>query len=744
MDCLQPKRTDEGGNPMLRPTGAGSSVPSGALDAFISGNSTSPAGYTFGGSLYRGSGYWATQAALPSPRSDFQAAAADDKAWIVGGHDGNGTYLTSVFVYDSILNAGNSSLADMPEPRTGFATAYLNGSIYVIGGFKSEANEQSGSPEKCTLVYDTVADKWSQRACLSEARAESCAAVVDGKIFALGGLGSKAAPLTSIETYDPASNAWTKVADLPILRLQSACASVGKTILIAGGYMPASGKNPAQDLANVTAFDTVSLKTTARQPMQYARYDLALVALPNDRVVALGGGNHLPSGTQVGLHFVEEYNFNEDVWVEKAPMDTQRFSFGAAYIDEGVYAFGGHTFCATPTADCANRTLDSVEVLYASEHPEVYVHTRDPAAKAVGAAPADVLLLADNLPVDGFNYTGSLYAGSGYWSSGPELPFPWSDQDVVADGDVAYIVGGRNVSANKPTDQLYKYKPVLRQFTQLATMPEPRTSASAAIVDGLLYVTGGYNNVDDPQVGPAATTLVYNISSDTWTTSKSQLNTPRSDHCMVALAGKIYLAGGYSTNYTQTLSTAEVYDPNTDSWSPITDMPTPRGDLLCEALNGEVVMVGGFYDPTGQFLVNSFRPEVEAYKPSRATWRQLAPVPNARGDFALVAMPGGRMLAMGGETHARGDRTQIATHQVDEYIAGQDLWVPKAPLSASRFRADGAYMEGAVVVFGGQTSAICPPQDGNGLSPCAVRGLTSTESYFDTEYPDVFLYVKEK
>ncbi len=34
--------------------------------------------------------------------------------------------------------------------------------------------------------------------------------------------------------------------------------------------------------------------------MQHARFDLALVALPNDRVVAIGGGQHLSSGAQVG------------------------------------------------------------------------------------------------------------------------------------------------------------------------------------------------------------------------------------------------------------------------------------------------------------------------------------------------------------------------------------------------------------------------------------------------------------
>ncbi len=44
-------------------------------------------------------------------------------------------------------------------------------------------------------------------------------------------------------------------------------------------------------------------------------------------------------------------------------------------------------------------------------------------------------------------------------------------------------------------------------------------------------------------VGPRATTLVYNISANAWNTSKSELNTPRSDHCMTALNGKIYLAG---------------------------------------------------------------------------------------------------------------------------------------------------------------------------------------------------------
>lgn len=78
----------------------------------------------------------------------------------------------------------------------------------------------------------------------------------------------------------------------------------------------------------------------------------------------------------------------------------------------------------------------------------------------------------------------------------------------------------------------------------------------------------------------------------------------------------MYVAGGYSANYTDTLNLAERYDPNSDTWTAINGMPTPRGDLMCAAMNGLFVVAGGFYDPTGNFTPASFRTEVQAYDPS--------------------------------------------------------------------------------------------------------------------------------
>ena len=58
--------------------------------------------------------------------------------------------------------------------------------------------------------------------------------------------------------------------------------------------------------------------------------------------------------------------------------------------------------------------------------------------------------------------------------------------------------------------------------------------------------------------------------------------------------------GGYSENYTATLDSVEVYDNNTNTWTLAPSMPTPRGDLMCTTLNSALVVIGGYYDPTGE------------------------------------------------------------------------------------------------------------------------------------------------
>lgn len=76
--------------------------------------------------------------------------------------------------------------------------------------------------------------------------------------------------------------------------------------------------------------------------------------------------------------------------------------------------------------------LDSVEVFYDSDHPDVFLHIQQADAQPTGAAPnsSQVLLLTTTAAVNGYTSAGSLHRGSGYWGAGENIPKPLSDLNV--------------------------------------------------------------------------------------------------------------------------------------------------------------------------------------------------------------------------------------------------------------------------------------------------------------------------
>lgn len=63
-----------------------------------------------------------------------------------------------------------------------------------------------------------------------------------------------------------------------------------------------------------------------------------------------------------------------------------------------------------------------------------------------------------------------------------------------------------------------------------------------------------------------------------------RLNHPRADCCAAAVGDKLYVAGGWTTDYSDTLGSVEVFDPAAagGAWSFAPNMTLPRGD--CEAV----------------------------------------------------------------------------------------------------------------------------------------------------------------
>ena len=116
-------------------------------------------------------------------------------------------------------------LASMPAARQEIATAVLNGRIYVIGGF-----DNAGQSTDSVFVYNPQSNTWSTAASLPIVNNHGAAAVANGQLFAFGGVSNRAF------VYNPAGNSWSEVASMNFEHGNTAAVAViSNRIYVAGG-----------------------------------------------------------------------------------------------------------------------------------------------------------------------------------------------------------------------------------------------------------------------------------------------------------------------------------------------------------------------------------------------------------------------------------------------------------------------------------------------------------------------------
>jgi len=105
------------------------------------------------------------------------------------------------------------------------------------------------------LEYDPVTDQWEDNTGMSEARYHGTVSVVNGKIYAIGGVFNWVCS-ASVEEYDPLTDTWRECADMPIVRCDISSGVVNGKIYVFGGwndggflrnvdeYTPPEGKSP--------------------------------------------------------------------------------------------------------------------------------------------------------------------------------------------------------------------------------------------------------------------------------------------------------------------------------------------------------------------------------------------------------------------------------------------------------------------------------------------------------------------
>lgn len=126
------------------------------------------------------------------------------------------------------------------------------------------------------------------------------------------------------------------------------------------------------------------------------------------------------------------------------------------------------------------------------------------------------------------------------------------------------------------------------------------------------------------------------------------MSTNRYNHTATLLhSGKVLVAGG--TNATaNALTSSELYDLNTRTWSPtLNPMTTARFNHTATLLPSGKVLVTGGADSTGHALASS-----ELYDPVSNTWEAIStdPKPHARFSHTATLLLDGQVLFAGGTT----------------------------------------------------------------------------------------------
>ncbi len=224
------------------------------------------------------------------------------------------------------------------------------------------------------------------------------------------------------------------------------------------------------------------------------------------------------------------------------------------------------------------------------------------------------------------------------WSTTTPLPEGRHHAGIAVLDGFLYIVGGfakSGFSVWRAVNTVYQLDPATQLWRERAPMPTARGALGVAVHQGRLYAVGGYDGEQN-----SGATEIYNPETDTWSTA-APLSAPR-DHLAVAAAGSaIYAIGGRSNlKYQQNTAVVEAYDPNTNQWRYAASLPTARSGIAAGVIEGQIHVLGG-ESGEGTFDMH------EKYIAEENRWITVASMPTARHGLG-VAVVGKRLYAVSG------------------------------------------------------------------------------------------------
>lgn len=229
-------------------------------------------------------------------RRRYQAAEAyQGKIYIMSGMttasgnwDWRKVFPDDLEIYDLATGAITKG-SPLPSSRYLAASEILDGRIYLVGGSpprtadrrepdgRSYQGNANTRPDNRLFIYDIASDRWSEGPPMEVAR--QCELVAyRGKLYAVAGYDGRRA-VSAFEEYDPATNRWTRLPDLPFAMSAQRSVVVGDRLYSFGDYV---------EMTQIVVYD-FRTRTWGKLALSMKPSRQGVVALLGNQVFVIGG-----------------------------------------------------------------------------------------------------------------------------------------------------------------------------------------------------------------------------------------------------------------------------------------------------------------------------------------------------------------------------------------------------------------------------------------------------------------------
>lgn len=505
--------------------------------------------------------------------------AWNGKIYRVGGlsfHNSHGepTAYHSLSIFASFdPQAGKwTELAPLPVPRSSLDAAVVDGKLYVVGGWNLQGESaQDAVWHEDALVFDLSEENGSWKTIAKppfQTRALA-AAMYDHKLYAMGGI-SGSRPTSDVHIYDPSTDQWSAGPELSVGGSSqgfalSAFGANGQLYLCAGSGV-VYRLNAAAD-----GWESV-------ERLFFPRMFHRLVVGPSGEIVVLGGvgsGTYLANVEAIAVPAPDSspHNRKSLAWDVKFP-GKARHSQALAIHNSTLYVFGGNT--STGPHDFKPENFSNEAFAFELNSQKVEVLKPLPRAMQSGGAFVAGPRIDQSIYVVGglapreesFGSTDVIQQyrlRSEAWTEElRHLPASRALFNLVTHNNAAWIFGGN--ADQERVAETWCWNPVKGSDVEVigaAELPSPRRSFAGAVLGNRYYAIGGLGQ----QTSVIDQAHAFDFDTQTWT----EIAAPRHSRIFSQLAasgGKLYLSGGFSRvdGHFSSTTAIEVYDPQTNTW----------------------------------------------------------------------------------------------------------------------------------------------------------------------------------